>query len=189
MERWSGQSSAGGGLWCLSADTDDMVSKGLATGIGIDGLLQACSQAVQDLLLRGRSDGCGSVGCRKDEVNDFGGWSTSSSLSGLCRSERSCEQENRNDASLDHLRPQHRVTLRSRTILHAHQRAATIEEMIKVGNEAVVALGERLASTYAAQADTPPEDDQPRQQLKEAPQTRLGRKIDDISPLLKILLL
>ena len=54
-----------------------MISKGLATGIAIDGLIQDCSQTIQDLLLRGQSDDCGGVGCRKDEVDDFGGWSTS----------------------------------------------------------------------------------------------------------------
>ena len=81
------------------------------------------------------------------------------------------------------------MTLRTWQMLRAYQRAATIEEIIKFGIGAEVALGERLASTNAAQADTPPEGDQPRQQLKGVPQIRLGRGIEDIPPLLKILLL
>ena len=110
-----------------------------------------------------------------DEVDSFEGWSTSSSLSSLCASERSCEQENRSDASLDHLRPQHRVTLPSQQILHAYQRAATIEEMIKFGNEAEVALSERLASTYTAQADTPPEGRPAKAATKRSAPDQIGK--------------
>jgi hypothetical protein len=56
-------------------------------------------------------------------------------------------------------------------MLHAYQRATTIEGMIKFGIEAEVALGERLASTYAAQAGTPPEDDQQSSNQKERPRS------------------
>ena len=42
-------------------------------------------------------------------------------------------------------------------MLRVHQHATTMEEIIKFGIGAEVALGERLASTYAAQAGTPPE--------------------------------
>jgi hypothetical protein len=46
---------------------------------------------------------------------------------------------------------------------------------IKCGNEAEVALGERLASTYAAQADTPPEGRPAKAATKRSAPDQIGK--------------
>ena len=60
-------------------------------------------------------------------------------------------------------------------MLHAYQRAATVEEMIKFGNEAEIALGERLASTYAAQAGTPLEGRPAKAATKRSAPDQIGK--------------
>lgn len=71
------------------------------------------------------------------------------------------EQENQENAQLDHLCIQYRVTLHIWQILHSHQHAASIGEILKHGNEVDATLGELLESTYAVNAthvDVTPEE-------------------------------
>ena len=60
-------------------------------------------------------------------------------------------------------------------MLRAYQRAATIEEIIKFRIGAEVALGEWLASTYAAQADTPPDGRPAKAATKRSAPDQIGK--------------
>ena len=79
----------------------------------------------------------------------------------MCGVKQSREQENKEHASLDRLCTQYRVALHIWQILHAHQHAASIEEILKHGNEVETTLDELLESTYAANSahmDITPEE-------------------------------
>ena len=88
------------------------------------------------------------------------------------------EQPNKEDASLDHLRTQYRVTLSIWQILHAQQRAAPVEEILRHGNEVEAALGSLLESTNAAnaaKADTAPEEKPAKAATKKGTRNQCGK--------------
>ena len=98
-------------------------------------------------------------------------------FSGARSVEQFREQLKREDASLEHLRTQYRVTLSIWQILHAQQRAAPADEILRHGNEVEAALGSLLESVYAAnstKADNAPEE-KPAKETKKATRVQNGK--------------
>lgn len=99
-------------------------------------------------------------------------------FSGARSIEQFREQTKKEDASLEHLRTQYRVTLSIWQILHAQQRAAAADEILRHGNEVEAALGSLLESTYAAdstKADNAPEDKPGKATTKKAARVQNGK--------------